>query len=286
MFIVTNFITNFITIIKHICKYIYKNLISGIKDSCNWIKVYKIIEKNIQIQKTIKNIIYLNVISIGLNIFTNVILNQIKIISNNIIVYDISNLILLYLLSIPFYVIAIILNLIYITDIVNLLDNQNINISTNQKFYNLFLLKSSSIHRILLIPGLTIQQYIILKIPYIGNLLYFINNCLIYAFYQFEYYWNKNNILITEQTDYIERNIIYFIGFGFQITLVTHILSLYNINYFIIDAIFSMLFPFYVIIASFTVTNKNLSIFKIPYFNPIVKIGPFIINKFLELLNK
>ncbi|CAO3642458.1 unnamed protein product [Cunninghamella blakesleeana] len=90
-------------------------------------------------------------------------------------------------------------------------------------------------------------------IPVVGTFLSLFMNCLIMAYYCFEYRWIYLGWSLEQRLLYIEQHWAFFLGFGFPITVITFFLSTLRSG-----ALFALFYPSYVIMA-FLATPKSMS---------------------------
>ncbi|CAO3638324.1 unnamed protein product [Cunninghamella echinulata] len=91
------------------------------------------------------------------------------------------------------------------------------------------------------------------SIPVVGTLLSLLMNCLIMAYYCFEYRWVYLGWSLEKRLTYIEQHWSFFLGFGVPITVLTFFLSTLRSG-----ALFALFYPSYVIMA-FLASPKSMS---------------------------
>lgn len=143
-------------------------------------------------------------------------------------------------------------------------------VRANEKSNKKDLLKSASEFKTTLTLCISILTSIVLYIPYIGVFLSLLWNAWLYAYYSFEYRWNlevkkpPSRFIL-----YIQYYWSYFLGFGAPLALLTFRLS-FSASF----GVFSVLFPFYLIMSFHKDTTPytkmsptkeyNVRIFEIP----------------------
>eukprot|EP00049_Salpingoeca_infusionum_P014789 m.280914 g.280914 ORF g.280914 m.280914 type:complete len:216 (-) comp15751_c2_seq3:256-903(-) len=82
-------------------------------------------------------------------------------------------------------------------------------------------------------------------LPTYGQAMSFCFTCWVASLYCFEYSWLSAGMSLDQRRLFFERNWLYCLGFGVPITLATFFL-----NFVVGTGVFSLLFPFFVILAT------------------------------------
>ncbi|KAI8058681.1 etoposide-induced protein 2.4-domain-containing protein [Gilbertella persicaria] len=82
------------------------------------------------------------------------------------------------------------------------------------------------------------------KVPYVGILLSFLMNCMIFSYYCFEFQWVYKGWSIEKRLSFMESHWAFFLGFGFPATFITFFLSFLRSG-----AVFALIYPFFIIMA-------------------------------------
>jgi hypothetical protein len=109
------------------------------------------------------------------------------------------------------------------------------------------------IYRMLWISIGLVQVNLIYFMPLIGQWLSFLLSCFIYAFYSFEYCFTTRLPSTAAQIKYIERNYVYFMAFGFPLTLLTFFVQ----DVLVAMALFWLLFPLNLILSFFATPRQH-----------------------------
>eukprot|EP00055_Hartaetosiga_balthica_P010614 m.45867 g.45867 ORF g.45867 m.45867 type:complete len:334 (+) comp7238_c0_seq1:110-1111(+) len=106
------------------------------------------------------------------------------------------------------------------------------------------LMLSDAVYTVVMETVLIIETSLVGMLPY-GLYISIIFNCWVTSLYCFEYGWLNAGWSLQARVVYFEKHWAYFLGFGFPFVIATYFMSfLYS------TALFSMLFPFFVIIAT------------------------------------
>ncbi|ORX47968.1 EI24-domain-containing protein [Hesseltinella vesiculosa] len=104
---------------------------------------------------------------------------------------------------------------------------------------------SSTLYLISFYSSCILAVAVLRTIPWIGVFLGFLLNAVIMAYYCFEYKWIDLGWTQQHRMAFVERHWAYFLGFGLPGTLMTYFLSTLRAG-----AVFALIFPFFVIVAS------------------------------------
>lgn len=137
----------------------------------------------------------------------------------------------------PLYIIIYFLNIKYHSNIISSYFNHKVknNISTNIKKY--------IVHKIwyhLTFICFIIMSSIISYTPFIGIIIYWFFNSLIYSFFCWEYYWDLMYVNHEDRFILFQNNWIYFLGYGTVFSLLKICLPLY-ISFLIISILYPIL---------------------------------------------
>lgn len=90
-----------------------------------------------------------------------------------------------------------------------------------------------------------IEMNLLFYIPYVGPVIYFIHSCWLASIYCFEYRWMYQRWGSAARLDYFERHWLYFVGFGFPLSLVTYLCPRF-VDY----GVFALLFPIFILMSA------------------------------------
>lgn len=111
-----------------------------------------------------------------------------------------------------------------------------------------------------------IQAQLVSLTPYAGSILSFGHMSLLYSLYAFEYTWMNFGWSVMKRLSYVERNWIYFIGFGTPLTVLTNIC-----NSTVISAcIFGIVFPLFILSGLEAKPEEEHNIFSLHLFSPVI----------------
>lgn len=124
---------------------------------------------------------------------------------------------------------------------------------------------NNSFFRLLLIPGLLAQEFVLSFIPWasIRYPIQILSGSLMNAFYAFEYDWNKSGLTLDKQIVFFENNWTYFLGFGLPLTIMLQLIPpLYTAQ------AFAILLPSFVIFStqSKIFEPQTIQPYRLPYF--------------------
>jgi len=111
--------------------------------------------------------------------------------------------------------------------------------------------------------------HLFFPIGFVGELICILHISLLYSLYSFEYKWFSMGWELHRRLYYIERQWIYFFGFGLPLALITNYTSSLYLN----TALFSLLFPLFILSANETTSlpaSKREVTQKLPFFSLVV----------------
>ncbi|KAJ8913417.1 hypothetical protein NQ315_017160 [Exocentrus adspersus] len=143
----------------------------------------------------------------------------------------------------PIFTLSKILNTIWFQDIADLAYRHSRGRPVYTKKWSLIgadCLFSIIIQLLFLLQAVAVSY---IPIYVVGYILSFVQMCMLYSLYAFEYKWFNMGWEIHRRLSFIEANWPYFIGFGMPMTLITQFWDSWMVS----GCVFSILFPFYII---------------------------------------
>ncbi len=127
------------------------------------------------------------------------------------------------------------------------------------------ILINNAFFRILLLPGLLAQGYLlsIIPWPWLRYSSQIISDSLMNAFYAFEYDWNKSGLTLEQQIIFFEKHWTYFLGFGLPFTAIMQLIpTLYATH------TFAIVLPLFVSLStqSTIFNSQTTQPYRLPYF--------------------
>lgn len=121
-----------------------------------------------------------------------------------------------------------------------------------------------------------VQAMIVSIIPIycLGYVFSLVHMCLLYSLYAFEYKWFNNGWELHKRLSYIEANWPYFIGFGLPLAVLTQLTD----SLLISAAIFSILFPFFIISGNEANPVTGVCDFHLHLFSPVIALSNIMLN--------
>ena len=182
----------------------------------------------------------------------------------------------------PHYIITLLYNSIYTTELVKLYIEDQKYTTLKYKCYEKYseYLVNKFYYQVVIV-FLLVESMIVTQVPYVGKFIDAIFTSLVYSYYAWEYTWSQHKIPHRQRYDIFENKWCYYLGYALNIGIIKYFFS-----YFMSYHIISILFPF----ISLNTLNKyqnndnikesiNLPIFKIPIYYT-----HFVINKLTKYL--
>jgi Sulfate transporter CysZ/Etoposide-induced protein 2.4 len=104
---------------------------------------------------------------------------------------------------------------------------------------------AGNIYRLLLTGAFILQSFLLLLlVPMLGPLLYFVTVCWLYSFYCFEYPWVIQGWSLPSRLHHFRRHWVYFFGFGAPFSLLCIFFP-----YLVSTGVFALVFPLFLMMA-------------------------------------
>ncbi|KAF7803598.1 protein EI24-like protein isoform X1 [Senna tora] len=110
------------------------------------------------------------------------------------------------------------------------------------------------VYSILLLSVFFLKVYATGFIPFIGKVLNFLLLSWMYAYYNFEYKWNFNEVALDRRLDYFESSWAFFAGFGSPC-----VLAIFFFSPLVSYGIMAILFPLFVLTATGSRAEQEIS---------------------------
>ncbi|EGD82092.1 hypothetical protein PTSG_02772 [Salpingoeca rosetta] len=285
-------------------------VVAGVSDACNFIKPIKLLYNNQEVRQNAGNCFVLNGwLFMGSLVFYNLLLRpsiqfvlvytwnanereQNRLLSDASLVAVEKALWVVFNVAwvFPLFFLAKVLNSLYYQKVANISFRvfRGEALAGYDKIRQQDIVGWLSLNVADLIYSFIMQTIMVIEIAFLphapfGPVLSFIFSCWITSLYCFEYGWINAGWSLNKRIKFFERHWAYFFGFGFPFTIIT-----FFWEFFVSTAVFSMLFPLYVIMATANnpiPTSKELSLYRwAPESVPICSPARQITNRLVRLL--